>query len=139
MRTKAPSRSSRGGFVILEAVLAVGIAGIMITGVSLAMRNITRLGYQSKREAVVGRIIANELQLVSTKPRITEGQLPSKLIKEWEIEIISEVTELTDVTNQDGAILNRLFEIKVEASWWEDGGYVTRSAETWRHADLYAR
>ena len=131
--------TTKKGFAILEVILAVGIAGIMITAISVAMKNISRLSFESKREAVISRIIYNELMVAGTKPNIQEGQLPAKRIDEWEIDIITEITALEDLTNQDGAILNNLFKIEVNASFWENGEYVTRTAETWRNSDIYAR
>ncbi len=134
-----PALRPRSGFAILEVVLAVAIAGAMITGIAIAMQNISRLGFETKREAVISRIIHNELRRAMTTPSIAEGTLPTKLIDEWDIQIATTITPLTELTNRDGIILDRLFEVKVEASWWEDGGYVTRTAQTWRHANLYAR
>jgi len=123
----------------MEVVLAVGIAGVMITAIAIAMKNISKLSFESKREAIISRIIHNELMTHATKPNIQEGQLPSKRIEEWEIEIITNIIPLTEVTNSDGALLDQLFKVEVQATWWEDGDYTTRIAETWRNANLYAQ
>lgn len=139
MKLRKHLPAQKEGFAIMEAVLAVGIAGIMITAIAIAMKNISRLSFESKREAIISRIIHNELMTHATKPRIQEGQLPSKRIEEWEIEIITNVIPLTEVTNSDGALLDQLFKVEVKATWWEDGDYTTRTAETWRNANLYAQ
>jgi len=122
----------------MEAVLAVGIAGVMITAIAVAMRDIARVNFESKREAVISRIIHNELMRATTKPNIQEGQLPTKRINEWEIDVITTITPLAEITNMDDALIDNLFKVEVSATWWEDGDYATRTAETWRHANLYA-
>jgi len=122
----------------MEVVVAVGIAGIMITGIAVAMKNVTRLSFEAKREAIINRIIYNELTTVATRPRLSEGQLPSRRVEEWDIEIITNITPLTEVLNEDGQVLNNLMKIEVSASFWENSEYVTRTAETWRNTRLYA-
>ena len=70
----------------------------------------------------------------------------SKWIKKLEegrelrdIEIITNITPLTEVTNMDGALLDQLYKVEVAATWWEDSDYTTRKVETWRLANLYAQ
>ena len=126
------------GFAILEIVLAVGICGITITSIAVAMQQITRLSADASREAAISRIIGNELFFTTTSPRLIEGQT-SKRVEEWDIEIETHITRLQEVTNQDNATVHNLYKIEVKAVWWEDNGYTERTAETWRYAPLYAQ
>jgi|GEM_PF-7027397 len=130
---------NRKGVAIMEVLAASVLAGIVITGIAVAMKNITRLSADAKREALVSRLIYNELRTAATKPQITEGQLPPKLIESWDIELITEVIPLTEVTNVDGVILNNLFKIEVTAHFQQNNEQVTRTAETWRNSSFYAR
>lgn len=128
----------QGGFAILEAVLAVAICGIMATAIVVAMQRIANLSFEAKRESALSRIIHNELMFAATSPRMAEGK-STKQIEEWDVELETIISPLEGLVNQDGQEIGGLFQIEVNAVWWADGDYVNRSAETWRHGDMYVR
>lgn len=129
--------TSRNGFAILEALLAVSVCGVMTTGIVIAMFQIGKLSQDAKRQSALTRIIHNELMFATTRPRIQEGKT-IKQVEEWDVEVETIITPLEDLIDQDGNVVNGIFNIQVNAVWWGDGDYERLSVETWRNRILYA-
>lgn len=131
-------RQRQSGFAILETIIALAVCGIMATSLVIAMQRIASLSFNAKRESSLSRIIHNQLLFATTKPNIEEGKT-SIHVEEWDVDLETIITPIEDLLNEEEVELNRLYLIEVHAVWWADGEYVKRSAETWRHADMYVQ
>ena len=125
------------GFAILEALLAVAVCGIMATGIVVAMKSVTRLSFEAKREAALTRIIYNKLMFETTKPRLQEG-FTSERVDEWDVDIETEISPIEDLVDQEGNVVAGLLKVNVRAVWWGDGDYESIDASTWRNPQMYA-
>ncbi len=130
--------AKNGGFAIFEAVLAIGLCGIMATAFVVAIQQITKLSFEAKRESALSRIVHNELIFAATKPQIQEGKVVRQ-VEEWDVELETIISPVEGLVNEDGIELDNLLEVQVNAVWWADGDYKNRTAETWRHKNMYAR
>ena len=122
----------------MEALLAVAVCGSMATALVVSIQNITKLSFEAKRESALSRIIYNRVMFAATQPRIQEGRSSTR-VEEWDVEIETEITPITDLVTLEGQEITGLFRIVVKAVWWGDSDYESISTETWRNQYLYAR
>ncbi|NNM30227.1 MAG: hypothetical protein HKO57_11960 [Akkermansiaceae bacterium] len=134
---KAAPPDQRGGFVLMEAVLALMLFAIVSVALITALNETGRLAYEARREAVLARLLDSELRLAMSVPVLEEGEVDKKLDELGGVEIKTIVEPLEEVENQDGQILQQMFRIEVQAVWWENNDWEEMSVETWRYARLY--
>ena len=126
----------RGGFMLMEAVLALLLFAIVGTALMTALNEVGRMAYDARRESVLARLLDSELRAAMTVPVLEEGET-RKTLEELDAEIISILQPMEEIENQDGRLLEQMFRIEVVAIWWENNAQQEMSAETWRYARLY--
>ncbi len=126
----------RGGFMLMEAVLALLLFAIVGTALMTALNEVGRMAFEARRESVLARLLDSELRAAMTVPVLEEGST-SKSLDELGAEIISIVEPIEEMENQDGQLLRQMYRIEVVATWWENDEQKELSAETWRYARLY--
>lgn len=125
-----------GGFMLMEAVLALLLFAIVGTALMTALNEVGRMAFETRRESVLARLLDSELRAAMTVPVLEEGET-SKSLDELGAEIRSRVEPMEEMENQDGQLLQDMYRIEVVATWWEDDLRKELSAETWRYGRLY--
>jgi len=133
--TSSPSMPRRG-FLLLEVVLALGIFGMAATGFAVALNRMAKASDLAQRELRLTRVLESALDEAVSIP-VLEENVTSKYLAEGDIQIQTETILLEDLTNQDGQQLQEMYQIKVTASWLENGAEQNRSVETWRYGRMY--
>lgn len=126
-----------GGFVLMEAVLALLLFSIVSVALITALNEIGRMAYEARREAVLARLIDSELRAAMSIPVLEEGELDKTLDELGGVDIKTIVEPLEELENEEGQPLQQMYRIAVIASWWENGRWEEMTAETWRYARLY--
>lgn len=126
----------RRGFLLLEVVLALGIFGMAATGFAVALNRMAKASDLAQRELRLTRVLESALDEAVSIP-VLEENVTSKYLAEGDIQIQTETILLEDLTNQDGQQLQEMYQIKVTASWLENGAEQNRSVETWRYGRMY--
>jgi type II secretory pathway pseudopilin PulG len=130
------AKKRRGGFLLLEVVLALGIFTSAAIGFALALQKAVDASDLIEREMQIMRILQSSLYEAMAQPQLEEGR-NTQLLKERGIEIDTETKKLEKIENQDGQLLQDMWLIKVTANWQENGKNKQRSSETWRYGKLY--
>ena len=126
----------RGGFMLMEAILALSLFAIVGVALITALNEIGRMAFEARREAVLARLLDSELRAAMTVPTLEEGET-TRSLDELQVEIKAIVEPLEELENQDGRLLQQMFRIEVQATWWEDNGWNDMSVESWRYGRLY--
>ena len=133
------SRRSGGasGFVLLEALFAIAIFGIVAVSLTSALNLVGEAATRARDDNTIIRLIEGELTFRSKAPRIQEG--------EFEVEpegtgvLLRTIIEpIEDLENMEGALVPEMFRITTTAFWIDTSDIEQEvSAETWRYARLY--
>jgi type II secretory pathway pseudopilin PulG len=142
---KSPQRPSRfrrrnaSGFLLLEAILAIGVFAIAVTGFAVALSRTADLAALAQRELAITRLLKSALAEAMSYPVLEEGKTSVAVdeMKEQGMEIETNVELLQEMENEDGQLLQEMYRIEVTAHWFEDGAPQEQSAETWRYSRLY--
>ena len=126
----------RGGFMLMESVLALMVFAIVGVALITALNEIGRMAFEARRESVLARLLDSELRAAMTVPTLEEGEV-TKSLDEMQVEIKTIVEPLTELENQDGRLLQQMFRVEVVATWWEDNDWSELSVESWRYGRLY--
>lgn len=129
-----PSR--RRGFMLMESILALSLFAIVGVALITALNQIGKLAFEARRESVLARILDSELRAAMTVPTLEEGEVVKEL-DELKIEIKTIIEPMEDIENQDGRVLQQMYRIEVQASWYEDNQWNEMFVETWRYGRLY--
>lgn len=122
--------------MLMEAVLALLLFAIVGTALMTALNEVGRMAFEARRESVLTRLLDSELRRAMTVPNLEEGETVTPL-DELGAEVIAVVKPMEEMENQDGRILQQMFQIEVTAIWWEDNEQKELTAETWRYGRLY--
>lgn len=126
----------RGGFMLMEAILALSLFAIVGVALITALNEIGRMAYEARREAILARLLDSELRAAMTVPVLEEGE-ETRSLDELQMEIKIIVEPLEELENQDGRLLQQMFRVEVQAVWWEENDWSEMSVESWRYGRLY--
>ena len=135
MREECTARG-RGGFVLMEVILALSLFAIVGTALSMARNSSGRIAAEARKEMVVARILDSELRAAMSLPQLEEG-VTTKSLEERGVEIETAIEPLEELENEDGQLLQQMYRIEVKAVWWESNEWQEQSVDTWRYARLY--
>lgn len=139
IRHSRMNRRFAPGFLMLEALLAIGVFSIAVTGFAVALSRTADLAALAQREVAVVRLLESSLTEAMSYPDLAAGswvtEIPEMADAGMTVETIIE--ELPEMTNEDGNILQNMFRISVVARWWENELEREEVAETWRYAQMY--
>jgi len=129
----------RRGFLLLEVILALMVFSIAATGFAVALRRTADLAVLSQKKVKITRILESALIAAMSMPTMTEGVTTDVVdeMKEFSMEIDTEVKALPDLQNQDGQPLQNMYRVTVTAHWTESGQEQVQDATTWRYGLLY--
>ena len=125
--------------MLLEVVLAIGVFAIAVTGFVVALQKTSDLGFQTRREMRLTRLLESALAKAMSQP-VLEEKTESEPVEEMAnegMQMETTVEPMTEIENEDGQILQEMYRIKVRASWFEGASPQEMTAETWRYSRLY--
>ncbi len=143
MRKGASRIRRRGGFVMMEVIMALTVFAIVGVSYMSALNEIAEILREMRQDAKMGRILQSELMKYATLPNIEEMEESYPLEEKSELEIqviikpLEEVVEEQRITTEKGRVMQQMFHVQVIGTWYEDLEYHERTAETWRYARLY--
>lgn len=132
----ANQSSHRRGFMLLESILAMTLYAIVGVALATALHEIGRLAYEARREGRLARLMDSELRAAMSYPILEEGET-MKVLDEFNADIKTIIEPLPEIENQDGQLLQQMYRIEVQASWYENNEMNEMFVETWRYAPLY--
>jgi len=136
----ARSIRRRAGFLLLEVILALGIFGIAATSFAMALSKTADAAMLAQRRMKITRILDSSLSEALSIPVLEEGSTTLALeerIGGAPVEVDTLIEPLPELQNQDGEFLQEMYRIEVSAHWYENGEWLSESAETWRYGRLY--
>ena len=136
MRAEARENGKRGGFILLESILALALFAIVAVGFTVAIQQVAFTANRSGESMRIQRTLETLLTEASKAVRFEEseeglgqdekGVYYSKLIEEMEIE------------NMDGQVLQSMWRIAIIAEWEDTSGRTMENvAELIRYEPLY--
>ena len=143
MRKGAFRKSPRGGFVMMEVIMALTVFAVVGVSYMSALNEIAEILREMREDAKMGRILQSELMKYATLPEIEELEESYPLEEKSELEIrviiqpLEEVVEEQRITTEKGRVMQQMFHVQVIGTWYEDLEEHERTAQTWRYARLY--
>lgn len=137
---KTAIQKRRRGFLLLEMVLALGVFGIAATGFIVALQRMSAVALLAQSEMRITRIIDSALDETLSLPVLEEGETRvtvPETVGESDMELLTRVSLLEDLLNEDGQILQEMYRIEVMARWLQNGRWEERMVETWRYGRMY--
>ena len=136
MRAEARENGKRGGFILLESILALALFAIVAVGFTVAIQQVAFTANRSGESMRIQRTLETLLTEAGKAVRFEEseeglgqdekGVYYSKLIEEMEIE------------NMDGQPLQNMWRIAIIAEWEDASGRTMENvAELIRYEPLY--
>ena len=135
MRTPQP-HPRRNGFLLLEMVLALAVVGMAATGFVVALHRMSAAASLSQSELRITRILDSALDETISLPVLEEG-VTSYTQENTGFEIITEITLIEDLENEEGELLQEMYRIAITARWYENREWQERLVETWRYGRMY--
>lgn len=138
-------RLFRGGYVLMEIVIAMGLFATVAVSLVKALHMTSNTASTIQDEIRIEQILDSALTDILSTPRLEEGSPPPVDLTEitgddtsfFEGEIKT-IVEPLELENEDGQLLQNMFRIKVVFYWrGPDGKWQEQSAETWRYGSLY--
>ncbi len=143
MKKGAVRTRPRGGFIMMEVIMALTVFAIVGVAYMSALNEIAEILREMRRDAKMGRILQSELMKYATLPEIGEMEESYPLEEKNELEIqviirpLEDVVEEQRMTTEKGRVMQQMFHVQVIGTWREDLRWHERTAETWRYARLY--
>ncbi len=135
--TAAPNISQqRGGFLLLEMVLALAVFGIAATGYVVALHRMGDTASLAQNELRITRILDSALDEVISLPVLEEGTTNIS-VGDTGIELDTTIELLTEIENEDGELLQEMYRIEIVAKWFDNKEWQERTVETWRYGRMY--
>lgn len=130
------TQNPRRGFLLLEMVLALMVFGIAVTGFTVALRRMAQAASMAQSELRITRILDSAIDETLSLPVLEEGDT-SATVGETGIELNTTIKLLDEMENEDGQLLQDMYDIKINARWYEGGEWHEREVETWRYGRMY--
>lgn len=137
MKIHPSTRTRRPGFLLMEAVLALAIFGIMAVAFTRTLGGLRTNSVYIQDTMAISQILDSALTEAITTPRIEEGEnvVESKELGERG-QIITRIERL-ELEDQDGVILPNMFSVTVRAVWIENGEERSEELTGWRNSAIY--
>lgn len=144
--TVCPSRvprSLRGGYVLLEIIIALGLFSAVAVSLVKALHMTSQTASMIQDELKIDRILRSAMIDVLSNPNLEEGSETVDLTDITGDEVsfftgqIETIIEPMELENEEGQLLQNMFRIEVIFHWETEDGWQQQSAETWRYANLY--
>ena len=126
MRKGASRKSPRGGFVMMEVIMALTVFAVVGVSYMSALNEIAEILREMREDAKMGRILQSELMKYATLPEIEEMEESYPLEEKSELEIrviiqpLEEVVEEQRITTEKGRVMQQMFHVQVIGTWYED-------------------
>lgn len=128
----------RGGFLLLEMVLALAVFGIAATGFTVALHQMARVAALSQSELRVTRFMDSALSEALSMPVMEEGETETEIGQAGNVvRFLTAIRLMEDLENEDGQVLSEMYHVSVTATWMEGGQKQERVVETWRYGRMY--
>lgn len=118
-------QQARGGYALLDVVLAVALFGITVTGLIGVLQSIGDTSGAFARDQVIMRQLQTAL---AEKQRLAPSQMNAEWIDETLGVTFRTVAEPYQIDNGEGAELEDLYRLTASASYADEGGEQTISA-----------
>lgn len=137
-RSSKHFRNSRnkGGYLLLEVVLAMGLFALVATGFTRALQYAADASDLAAREMQVTRILQSSLDEALSLPILEEGETTEDL-EERGMRIVTRFERLEELENQQGQLLQEMWRISVTAYFRQGVVELNRSASICRYGRLY--
>ncbi|MGE9268941.1 MAG: hypothetical protein ACQKBY_12665 [Verrucomicrobiales bacterium] len=135
MRGERRRERGRGGFLLMEAVMALLIFSIMAVSFTTALKLIRQNSMAVEQRMKVTQILDSALTEMMSLPTLEEGEIVREL-EEKEMVLVTLVEPL-ELENYNGEVLEEMYRVRVTAEWYEDNEIKRQSAEAWRNLRLY--
>lgn len=126
----------RGGFLLLEMVLALAVFSIAATGFVVALHRMGNTASLAQSELRITRILDSALDETLSLPVLEEGTTNTP-VGETGIELDTTIELLEEMENEDGQLLQEMYRIEIIAKWFDNGQWQERMVETWRYGRMY--
>lgn len=132
----SPVQSAKRGFLLLEMVLALAVFGIAATGFAVALHRMADAAQLAQSELRITRILDSALDETLSLPVLEEGVTESS-VGETGIDLITTIEILDEMENEEGQMLQEMYLIVIDARWFDNGEWQSRTVETWRYGRMY--
>jgi type II secretory pathway pseudopilin PulG len=126
----------RRGFLLLEMVLALAVFGMAATGFAVALNRMAKVAALAQSELRITRILDSALDETISLPVLEEGVTDSEA-GETGVDLTTTIELLKELKNEEGQLLQEMYLIKIEAKWFENSEWQSRTVETWRYGRMY--
>jgi prepilin-type N-terminal cleavage/methylation domain-containing protein len=133
---KITRHTVRRGFLLLEMILALAVFSIGATGFAVALRRMSAAAQLAQSELRITRILDSVLDETISVPTLEEGVTESQLGNTG-IGIKTTIKRVEDVLLEDGQPLTEIYDITIDARWYQEGRWITRTVNSWRNAAMY--
>ncbi len=127
--SKTPRAARRGGFTLIEVLMAVGIFAFAAMGLMIALGSTLDGAQETQREASVRDGLANRLASLSVGPLRPLSSDDHEAGVKYHMEVQRE-----EVTNATKTILRGFWRLRVRADWGPQN-----SPQTWEVSHLIYR
>lgn len=131
-----PRTTARPGYLLLEMVLALAVFGTAATGFAVALHKMGQAASLAQSELQITRIIDSALEETLSLPVLEEGETNSS-VGDTGIELDTTIELLDEMQTQDGQLLQEMYHIQIDATWFANGDWQHRTVETWRYGRMY--
>lgn len=126
----------RRGFLLLEMVLALAVFGMAATGFAVALNRMAKVAALAQSELRITRILDSALDETISLPVLEEGVTDSQA-GETGVDLTTTIELMNEMQNEEGQLLQEMYLIKIEAKWFENSEWQSRTVETWRYGRMY--
>ena len=118
---KMPRRFGKksGGFMLLEAMLAVTIFGLAVVGLSRCVQNCMRAERIRREESLAQRVLANYFAQIETEAIPLADKTTEQLKGAWEGMTMTITREQMKLQNEKEQELFGLYKVTLDVSWPE--------------------
>lgn len=120
----------------MEMVLALAVFGMAATGFAVALNRMAKVAALAQSELRITRILDSALDETISLPVLEEGVTDSQA-GETGVDLTTTIELLKELENEEGQLLQEMYLIKIEAKWFENSEWQSRTVETWRYGRMY--
>ncbi len=126
----------KSGFLLLEMVLALAVFGIAATGFAKALSKMAQAASHAQSELRITGVLDSAMDETLSLPVLEEGTTNS-VVGDTGVELDTTIKLLDDLMNKEGQPLAEMYDITIEAKWYESGAWQSRTVQTWRYGRMY--
>jgi hypothetical protein len=117
-------------------VLALAVFGMAATGFAVALNRMAKVAALAQSELRITRILDSALDETISLPVLEEGVTDSQA-GETGVDLTTTIELMKELENEEGQLLQEMYLIKIEAKWFENSEWQSRTVETWRYGRMY--